>query len=106
VSQLRVEFYAIVELPTGDTVTVPLEGLTYEETIETDIFDEGDPGSSTATDESDGAGSGGASTPTATEHGGSDETETETETEATTTTATESGDASTDTPDGGGLLPS
>jgi len=42
VSDLRIEFYAVIELPTGEEVTVPLDELTYEETIETDIFDEGD----------------------------------------------------------------
>jgi hypothetical protein len=81
--------------------------LSRSREIETDIFDEADPSSSTATDEGDCAGSGGASAPAATGHGGSDETETETEATATTT-ATESGDDSTDTPDGGdggGILP-
>ncbi|TKX80733.1 hypothetical protein EXE53_08780 [Halorubrum sp. SD626R] len=42
VSGLRIDFYAVVELPTSQAVTVPLDELTYEETIETDIFDEGD----------------------------------------------------------------
>ncbi len=41
VSDLRIEFYAVVELPSGSEVTVPLDELTYEETLETDIFDEG-----------------------------------------------------------------
>lgn len=41
VSDLRIEFYAVIELPSGETLTVPLDALTYEETIETDIFDEG-----------------------------------------------------------------
>lgn len=42
VSDFRIEFYAVIELPSGDEVTVPLDELTYEETIETDIFDEGE----------------------------------------------------------------
>ncbi|GAB7008417.1 LEA type 2 family protein [Halorubrum trueperi] len=42
VSDLRIEFYAVIELPSGTEVTVPLDELTYEETIETDIFGEGD----------------------------------------------------------------
>jgi LEA14-like dessication related protein len=42
VSDLRIEFYAVIELPSGEAVTVPLDELTYEETIETDIFGEGD----------------------------------------------------------------
>jgi len=41
VSDLRIEFYAVVEFPSGERVTVPLDSLTYEETIETDIFGEG-----------------------------------------------------------------
>ena len=57
VSGLRIDFYAVVELPTGDEVTVPLDELTYEETIETDIFDEGDD-----VRDSDGASDGGGST--------------------------------------------
>lgn len=39
VSELRIEFYAVVELSTGSEITVPLDELTYEESIETDIFD-------------------------------------------------------------------
>ncbi|OYR41299.1 hypothetical protein DJ82_05865 [Halorubrum sp. Ib24] len=42
VSGLRIEFYAVIEFPGGEEVTVPLDELTYEETIETDIFDEGE----------------------------------------------------------------
>jgi len=61
VSELRIEFHAIVELPTGEEIAVPLEELTYEETVTTDIFDEGgdvgDPTSENGTadtDEADG----------------------------------------------------
>ncbi|MFC5134834.1 MULTISPECIES: LEA type 2 family protein [Haloferacaceae] len=50
-SELRIEFYAVIEFPTGDRVTVPLDELTYEETVETDLFDEGN-------DVRDGSGSG------------------------------------------------
>jgi len=42
VSQLRIDFYAVIEFPGGEELTVPLDELTYEETIETDIFDEGE----------------------------------------------------------------
>jgi LEA14-like dessication related protein len=67
VTDLRIDFYARLELPTGNTVRLPLRGLTYERQIETDIF-----GSKNGTD---GAGtatpggatrspSGGAATPT------------------------------------------
>lgn len=52
VSDLRIEFYAVIELPTGEEVTAPLDELTYEETIETDIFDEGDDVRGSGNDES------------------------------------------------------
>ncbi|WP_200531650.1 LEA type 2 family protein [Halorubrum sp. LN27] len=42
VTGLRIEFYAVIEFPSGEEVTVPLDSLTYEETIETDIFGEGE----------------------------------------------------------------
>ncbi|WP_144920980.1 LEA type 2 family protein [Halorubrum salsamenti] len=42
VTGLRIEFYAVIEFPGGGEATVPLDALTYEETIETDIFGEGD----------------------------------------------------------------
>ena len=42
VTDLRIEFYAVIEFPGGEEATVPLDELTYEETIETDIFGEGD----------------------------------------------------------------
>jgi len=42
VTGLRIEFYAVIEFPTGEEATIPLDSLTYEETIETDIFGEGD----------------------------------------------------------------
>lgn len=38
VSQLRINFYARVELPTGSTVRLPLTELTYTKEVETDIF--------------------------------------------------------------------
>ena len=55
VTDLRIDFYARIELPTGNEVRVPLDALTYTETVETDVFgneDEtggpGTPGGSTA----------------------------------------------------------
>ncbi|OYR59336.1 LEA type 2 family protein [Halorubrum halodurans] len=42
VSDLRIEFYAVIEFPSGEEVTVPLDRFTYEETIETDVFGEGE----------------------------------------------------------------
>jgi len=80
VSQLRIEFYAVIELPSGETVTVPLDELTYEETIETDIFDEGDD----VRDSGDATGDDGA------DSGGTDGGDT-----------TDGSDGSTDGPDGG-----
>ena len=41
VSQFRIEFWATVELPGGEEITIEVEELTYEEFIGTDIFDEG-----------------------------------------------------------------
>lgn len=38
VTRLQIDFYAKVELPTGNTIRVPLEALTYTKQIETDIF--------------------------------------------------------------------
>lgn len=35
---LRIDFYARVELPTGNEIRVPLDRLTYEQDFETDIF--------------------------------------------------------------------
>ncbi|PSP37258.1 hypothetical protein BRC71_09740 [Halobacteriales archaeon QH_7_65_31] len=35
---LRIDFYARIELATGNSIRVPLDALTYERTIETDIF--------------------------------------------------------------------
>jgi len=38
VTDLRIDFYAVVELPGGQTVRAPLDELTYEKRIETDVF--------------------------------------------------------------------
>ena len=87
VSELRIEFYAVVELPTGEEVRVPLDELTYEETISTDMFDEGgDVGEPTdtaaddggdGTDDSnggdDGSGSDDGTTDGGTDDGGNDD---------------------------------
>jgi len=48
VTGLRIEFYAVIEFPTGEEATIPLDALTYEETIETEIFDEGNDGETPA----------------------------------------------------------
>ncbi|WP_254543814.1 LEA type 2 family protein [Halomarina pelagica] len=38
VTDLRIDFYATLELPSGATIRLPLDSLTYEKTIETDVF--------------------------------------------------------------------
>jgi LEA14-like dessication related protein len=79
---LRIDFYARVELPTGNEIRVPLDRLTYEQEFETDIFGtkngsagEGTTGSAatptpTATGTDGGLlGDGGDATPTDTDSG-------------------------------------
>lgn len=120
VTDLRIDFYARIELPTG-TVRVPLDALTYEKTIETDIFgNKNEPapdraGNGAAADGSDDTAGGddGAAdgsdtatterdTATATT---TDQTTATTTTEQTTaTTTTTSTTTSTTTTDDGGLL--
>jgi LEA14-like dessication related protein len=50
VTQLRIDFYAKIELPTGNTIRVPLDELTYTKEIETDIFGSDSSGESTNND--------------------------------------------------------
>lgn len=54
VTDVRIELYALIELPTGQEIHVPLEELTYEETVETDLFDNEDGSNDDA--ENDGSG--------------------------------------------------
>ncbi|GAB3694661.1 LEA/WHy family protein [Halorubrum pallidum] len=54
VSDLRIEFYAVIELPSGDEITVPMDELTYEETMKTDMFDEGEDVRDSDTDDAGG----------------------------------------------------
>ncbi|MFB6171491.1 MAG: LEA type 2 family protein [Haloarculaceae archaeon] len=92
VTHLRIDFYATVELPTGSKLRIPLDRLTYEKRIETDIFGN--------KNESAG-GAGGTSTPTA--HGATPATTAApTSTQTATTAPTPTG---TPTPtDSGGVL--
>jgi LEA14-like dessication related protein len=53
VTELRMEFYAKLELPGGAEIRVPLDALTYERTVETDVF-----GTKNATNETDGSDAG------------------------------------------------
>ena len=47
-TDLRVEFTAVIELPDGETARLPLDGLGYETTIETDVLDDGRSGGRSA----------------------------------------------------------
>lgn len=62
VTELRIDFYAKVELPTGNTIRIPLDQLTYERTIETDIF--GNKDETSASGEASANGETGTETPT------------------------------------------
>ena len=113
VSDLRIEFYAVIELPTGGEVTVPLDELTYEERIETDIFDEGDDVRDAGDDES---GTDGSGTDDGTDDGenqtdGGDEPDGNTTDDGdstgdnTTDDGDSTGDNTTDDDDDDGVLP-
>jgi LEA14-like dessication related protein len=96
VTQLRIDFYARVELPTGTEIRVPLNELAYERTIETDIFGNKEgPGTDGATDDGD------AVTPTSEGAATDDGTATATPTDGGTTSPT---DSPTPTPTNDGLL--
>lgn len=47
VTELRIDFYAKAELPTGHEIRIPLNRLAYEKTIETDIFGNKENGTAT-----------------------------------------------------------
>jgi LEA14-like dessication related protein len=69
VTDLRIEFYARLDVTGGETIRVPLRSLTYTETIETDIFgneagSSGDSGSESGDGEE--STDGGTTTPTET----------------------------------------
>ena len=111
VTDLRIEFYAVVEFPSGEVVTVPLDSLTYEETIETDMFDEGlhqgngtDTGESTGSDGSgDGTTDGGTTTDDGSTSDGSGTTDDGSTTDGDDTSDDGSGNGTDDDDDG--LLP-
>ena len=113
VSDLRIEFYAVVELPGGERVTVPLDALTHEETVETDIFDEGlhrGPGDGSASGSGgsdDGSSDGGTSDGNTTDDGtsGGDSTDGNTTDDGATDGNTTDGNTTDDDDDDGGLLP-
>ena len=110
---LRIEFYAKIDLPTG-TVRVPLDALTYTETIETDIFGTKPAAGDGATPTPAGTGAAGTTAPPGTETatGTASPTVRPTPTPTSTpapTTADESPGTPTEPPTGtdgdGGLLP-
>lgn len=107
VSELRIEFYAVIELPTGEEITVPLNELTYEEMIGTDIFDEGgdvgetDGSSTSDSGTNDAEGDDGTGSDSGSSDGGSDDG-----TDNETTDGTDGGtDNETDDGEDDGVLP-
>jgi LEA14-like dessication related protein len=53
VTDLRIDFYARLEVTGGETIRVPLRSLTYTETIETDIFGNEAGGAGDGSDDTD-----------------------------------------------------
>ncbi|WP_281193873.1 LEA type 2 family protein [Halorubrum sp. F4] len=102
-SELRIEFYAVIEFPTGDQVTVPLDELTYEETVETDLFDEGDDvrdGSVSGDDDADGDGDGSGTDGSGTDGDDDDTSGTEDDSNTDDDSGTDDGNGSDDGDDG------
>lgn len=96
VTELRIDFYAELELG-GETVRVPLDELTYRETIETDLFgSKADSGGAARSDETTADGGpnsdSAATTDAATADGTTTETETTASEGATTADETTTGD--------------
>jgi LEA14-like dessication related protein len=107
VTQLRIDFYAKVEVA-GETFRVPLDELTYEQTVETDIFgnkgqsDTDATNASQTTDEGDENGDGTTTDEEAATTGGDGTATTAGDETATTPeeTTSESGGSTTTTDDG------
>jgi LEA14-like dessication related protein len=94
VTNLTIDFYAEIQPPgSGESVRVPLDGVTYEKTIETDLF-----GTKNATAGADGD-DGTSADQTTTTSGGEQTTDSE---GATTTTTTSDGGEQTTTTSGSG----
>ena len=105
VTDLRIDFYAKVDLGGGQAVRVPLDALTYTETMETDIFgNKNETGAAEGRATADGGAgdggtgdeSGGATTASTGDDGGS--TTTDDGGTLPTSTQTESGGSSTESP--------
>ncbi|MEE6209842.1 LEA type 2 family protein [Salarchaeum sp. III] len=107
VTNLTIDFYAVIEPPVegAGEMRIPLRGLTYTRTIETNIFQDGDEDTS-ANDTSNGTDTTtGTTTGTTTSSGTTEETTTDGTTAGTTdTTTTESGTTGGTTTDDGGIL--
>ena len=101
VTDLKIEFYAKVDLGTGQPVRVPLDALTYTETMETDIFgnknETGGAAAGTATPMGDGGSGGGDGTAGATTDADDGSSTTDDGATLPTSTATESGGSGGDT---------
>ncbi|WP_327052431.1 LEA type 2 family protein [Halomicrococcus gelatinilyticus] len=110
VTDLRIEFYARLELPTGETIRVPLRGVDYTKRVETHLF-ENDSAEGTLEETAgtgDGAGtgddagaSGDAGATDGTTSDGSDGTRTSGTTDGTVTTDDDGTTASSTTTEGG-----
>jgi LEA14-like dessication related protein len=107
VTNLTIDFYAEIQPPGSEgSIRVPLDGMTYEHTIETDLFgtknastggtDDGGSDDQTTTSEGQTTSDGDSTTTTT-----SDDGETST---TTTTTTTDDGDDTTTTTEDDGLL--
>jgi LEA14-like dessication related protein len=101
VTNLTIDFYADIQPPgSGESIRVPLDGATYEKTIETDVF-------GTKDDAPSGDESGNETTTTTTSESnqtttsGEDDTTTTSDGDDTTTTTSDGGDTTTTTSDGG-----
>lgn len=104
-TDLRIDFYAKVRVSEGTTVRVPMDELTYETTIETDIFgNKNASGNATASGETNASGESGA-TPTddagSADDGTATPTPTPTSTPTPTPTPTETPTENTTTEDDG-----
>ncbi|WP_435096959.1 LEA type 2 family protein [Halarchaeum sp. P4] len=104
-TDLRIDFYARLSVGGGESIRVPLRGLTYEKTIHTDIFGNAN-ASTNATAGGSGGGSSGEETTTSdtTEDGTTSTTEDGTTATTTSTTSTTEGATTTTTTSDGGLL--
>lgn len=95
-TDLRIDFYAKVRISEGTTVRVPMDELTYETTIETDMFgNKNASGDATASGEN-GTETSGAATPTPTEDPESADGGSESSTPTSTPTETPTGNTTTE----------